>query len=101
VYGLKHQKEKRPRYFTAIGLALFAGAIEVAELLVPGRHARLSDFVVDAWLPASVWRLPTCGVERTNPPPIYDRDAHLEYLRNSGLRLALNARTPSFDSSVS
>jgi hypothetical protein len=26
---------------------------------------------------------------------------HLEYLRNSGLRLALNARTPSFDSSVS
>jgi hypothetical protein len=26
---------------------------------------------------------------------------HLEYFRNSGLRLALNARTPSFDSSVS
>jgi len=67
VYGLKHQKEKRPRYFTAIGLALFAGAIEVAELLVPGRHARLSDFVVNALaacigLAAShVWR-------RTNQP---------------------------------
>jgi VanZ family protein len=37
-----------PRYSTAIGLVLFAGAIELAQLFVPGRHARLSDFVVDA-----------------------------------------------------
>lgn len=27
---------------------IFAGAIETAQLLAPGRHARLSDFVVDA-----------------------------------------------------
>lgn len=29
-------------------LASFAGAVEIAQLLVPGRHARLSDFAVDA-----------------------------------------------------
>jgi VanZ family protein len=27
---------------------IFAGAIELAQLYTPGRHARLSDFVVDA-----------------------------------------------------
>jgi VanZ family protein len=27
---------------------IFAGIIEVAQISVPGRHARLSDFVVDA-----------------------------------------------------
>ena len=36
------------RYLIPIGLVVFAGAIELAQLLVPGRHARLSDFVVDA-----------------------------------------------------
>jgi VanZ family protein len=30
-----------------IGLVTFAGAIEVAQVLIPGRHARLSDFLVD------------------------------------------------------
>jgi VanZ family protein len=30
------------------GLLTFAGAIELAQILVPGRHARLSDFIVDA-----------------------------------------------------
>lgn len=29
-------------------LTLFCGLIEVAQRFVPGRHARLSDFVVDA-----------------------------------------------------
>jgi VanZ family protein len=29
-------------------LPIFAGAIELAQLLAPGRHARLSDFVIDA-----------------------------------------------------
>jgi VanZ family protein len=29
-------------------LPIFAGAIELAQLLVPGRHARISDFVIDA-----------------------------------------------------
>jgi len=32
----------------AAGLVVFAGAIELAQLFVPGRHARLSDFLVDA-----------------------------------------------------
>ena len=31
-----------------IALVVFAGAIELAQRLVSGRHARLSDFVVDA-----------------------------------------------------
>ena len=30
------------------GLLLFCGLIEVVQLWVPGRHARLSDFLVDA-----------------------------------------------------
>lgn len=29
-------------------LVIFSGAVELAQLLVPGRHARLSDFVIDA-----------------------------------------------------
>ena len=29
-------------------LIAFAGGIEIAQLLAPGRHSRLSDFVVDA-----------------------------------------------------
>jgi VanZ family protein len=29
-------------------LVIFAGVIELAQLFVPGRHARLSDFIVDA-----------------------------------------------------
>jgi len=32
----------------AVGLTTFAGAIEIAQLFVPGRHARVSDFLVDA-----------------------------------------------------
>jgi VanZ family protein len=32
----------------AVALVIFAGAIEIAQILVPGRHARWSDFVVDA-----------------------------------------------------
>jgi VanZ family protein len=29
-------------------LVAFAGSIEIGQLFVPGRHARLSDFIVDA-----------------------------------------------------
>ena len=29
-------------------LVIFAGTVEIAQLFVPGRHARLSDFIVDA-----------------------------------------------------
>ncbi|HKS61053.1 MAG TPA: VanZ family protein [Xanthobacteraceae bacterium] len=32
----------------AIALTLFAAAIELAQFYAPGRHPRLSDFVVDA-----------------------------------------------------
>jgi len=32
----------------AILLVIFLGSIEVAQLFVPGRHARLSDFIIDA-----------------------------------------------------
>ena len=39
-----------PRRFLLLPIALlaFTGAIEVAQMLVPGRHARLSDFLTDA-----------------------------------------------------
>src|SRR5665213_1439580 len=38
---------RRPSVVT-IALVLFAGMIEVVQIFVPGRHARLSDFIVDA-----------------------------------------------------
>jgi VanZ family protein len=31
----------------AVLLVAFAGAVEMAQLFVPGRHARFSDFIVD------------------------------------------------------
>ena len=36
------------RLFQFVTLVAFAAAIELAQLLVPGRHARLSDFLIDA-----------------------------------------------------
>lgn len=38
---------RRPA-MVAFALIIFAGAIELAQTLSPGRHARLSDFIVDA-----------------------------------------------------
>jgi VanZ family protein len=38
----------RNHFLVAILLVTFSGLVELAQLLVPGRHARLSDFVVDA-----------------------------------------------------
>jgi VanZ family protein len=35
-------------WFRTIGLVVFSGLIEIAQLWVPGRHARLSDFIVDS-----------------------------------------------------
>lgn len=35
-------------WFLAAALVAFSGAIEFAQIPVPGRHARLSDFIVDA-----------------------------------------------------
>ena len=39
-----------PRRFLLLPVALlaFTGAIEVAQMMVPGRHARMSDFLTDA-----------------------------------------------------
>ncbi len=34
--------------FQAIALVGFSGLIELLQLLAPGRHARMADFVVDA-----------------------------------------------------
>src|SRR5262249_48311126 len=35
-------------WLLAIALFAFAAAIEIAQIWVPGRHARLSDFLIDA-----------------------------------------------------
>jgi VanZ family protein len=32
----------------ALGLVALTGAIELAQIFVPGRHARVSDFLIDA-----------------------------------------------------
>jgi VanZ family protein len=39
----------RNHFFVAFFLVIFCGFVEIMQLLVPGRHARLSDFVVDAF----------------------------------------------------
>ena len=36
------------RTMLSIYLIVFAGFVELLQLIVPGRHARLSDFIVDA-----------------------------------------------------
>ena len=41
--GYKHRHD-----LLAILLVIFTGGIEIAQLFVPGRHARLSDFIIDA-----------------------------------------------------
>ena len=44
-FGLGYRSQRLP---LAIGLVLFAGAIEFAQMFAPGRHARIGDFLVDA-----------------------------------------------------
>ena len=44
-FGLAYKKN---RMATALVTIAFTGAIEVLQFWAPGRHARLSDFVVDA-----------------------------------------------------
>jgi VanZ family protein len=41
--GYKHRHD-----LLTILLVIFSGSIEIAQLFVPGRHARLSDFIIDA-----------------------------------------------------
>jgi VanZ family protein len=38
---------RRPKLVVA-ALVIFAAAVELAQIVDPGRHARVSDFVVDA-----------------------------------------------------
>jgi len=38
----------RRRSIQVLGLVVFSGAVELVQLAIPGRHARLSDFIVDA-----------------------------------------------------
>jgi VanZ family protein len=44
-FGLGYEKRRDP---LAIQLVIFAGAVEFAQLFATSRHARLSDFLVDA-----------------------------------------------------
>ena len=44
-FGLAY---RRNRLLTALVAVAMTGAIEILQFWVPGRHARLSDFVVDA-----------------------------------------------------
>jgi VanZ family protein len=44
-FGLGYE---RKHGLLAILLLIFTGSVEIAQLFVPGRHARLSDFIVDA-----------------------------------------------------
>jgi hypothetical protein len=39
---------KRWHHLLAILLVIFSSAIEIAQLFVPGRHARLGDLIIDA-----------------------------------------------------
>ena len=44
-FGLAYRHNRR---LTALAAVVMTGAIEVLQFWAPGRHARLSDFVVDA-----------------------------------------------------
>ena len=44
-FGLGYEAK---RGLLAFQLVIFAGAVEIAQLFVPDRHARLSDFLIDA-----------------------------------------------------
>ena len=44
-FGLGYERQ---RWLQGLALVAFAAAIELIQLLIPGRHARLSDFVVNA-----------------------------------------------------
>jgi VanZ family protein len=44
-FGLGYERKDG---LLAILLLIFSGSVEIVQLFVPGRHARLSDFIVDA-----------------------------------------------------
>ena len=59
-FGLAHP---RNRWLTAAVVIGFTGLIEMLQLAVPGRHARMSDFVVGA-LAASLGVATAAGLDR-------------------------------------
>jgi VanZ family protein len=54
----------------SVWLVTFAGAIELAQILAPGRHARLSDFIVDALSACVGLAISTFVVARTSEQSI-------------------------------
>jgi len=44
-FGIGYGRRSR---LVALWLVIFAGAVELAQFAIPGRHARLGDFIVDA-----------------------------------------------------
>lgn len=49
VTGLAFGLGYGPKYISlALALVGFSGVVEIAQTLAPGRHARLSDFIIDA-----------------------------------------------------
>ena len=49
-FGLGYSRRPLP---VALGLVAFCGLIEIAQAFVPGRHARVADFLVDAMAAAA------------------------------------------------
>jgi VanZ family protein len=49
-FGVAYPGHER---WLGIGVVAFSGSIELAQLMVPGRHARVSDFIIDV-LAASI-----------------------------------------------
>ena len=52
---------------TLAAFVIFAGAIELAQIPVPGRHARLSDFVIDALAACAVSGPPSSSESSGRP----------------------------------
>ena len=67
-FGLAYQ---RYRLLTALVAVAMTGVIEVMQFWAPGRHARLSDFVVDAL--AACAGIPKPDMDRVATPTVADR----------------------------
>ncbi len=60
-FGFGYERRQR---LLAVSLVAFSGAMELIQLFVPGRHARLSDFIVDA-LATCAGLLTVSAIERS------------------------------------
>jgi VanZ family protein len=59
-------------WLSSIGAVIFCAGIEVAQLMIPGRHARLSDFFVDAIAVCGIFVGSTLILMRPHREPIVD-----------------------------